>query len=88
MQQRFLFYQNYLQCQRKGQHITKGKITIGFDHRKGYNKIIKEIYKCNEYTQEARGEISMIKILIKKIKFDTNIQLIKNRNALEQVRLR
>jgi len=32
-----------------------------------------EINKYNEYAQEAGGKISMIKILIKKIKFNINI---------------
>ena len=41
---------------------------------------MREIYKFNESAQEAEGKISMIKMLIKKIKFDINIELIINRN--------
>ena len=34
---------------------------------------MKEICECNEYAEEAGGNILIIKILIKKIKFDVNI---------------
>ena len=34
--------------ERKGRHIEQGEIRIGFDHKKGYKKIIKSILKSNE----------------------------------------
>ena len=57
----------------KGQYITKEKIKIRFDNRKRHDRIMGGIYKYNEYAQGAGGKISMIKMLIKKIKFDINI---------------
>ena len=42
-----------------------------------YKKIINEILKCNEYAKEARSEISMIKRLFDKIKFNVVLQLMR-----------
>ena len=36
--------------EKKGRHIRHGKIEIGFDNKKGYDKIVKQIYKLNTYT--------------------------------------
>jgi len=42
----------------KGRNIEFGEISIGFDYRKGYKKIVNQIKKSNVYAQEAGVEIS------------------------------
>jgi len=48
----------------KGQHIEEGKISIGFDHRQAYKKIVSQIKRNNVYAQESGAEISCIKDLL------------------------
>ena len=46
---------------------------------------MRNILKSNEYAQEAGAEISMIKRLLRKIKFDVNIHLVcGHENEIEQ----
>ena len=33
--------------EKKGRHINQGKVKIDFDNKKGYDKILKKIYKVN-----------------------------------------
>ena len=61
----------------KGRNIEFGEISIGFDYRKGYKKIVNQIKKSNVYTQEAGAEISRIKELLEKIKFDVKLKLVR-----------
>lgn len=58
----------------KGRHTNEGEINIGFDLRKAHKKIIKNIKKSNEYVEESGAEISRIKNLLQKIKFDISRQ--------------
>lgn len=50
----------------KGRHIEFGEISIRFDHRKGFKKIVNQIKKSSVYAQEAGAKISRIKELIEK----------------------
>ena len=59
--------------EKKGRHIQSGGIKIGFDNKKGYRKIVEKITRSNMLAQEAGAEISMIKKLIGKIKFEVEI---------------
>jgi len=61
--------------EKKSRYILNRKIKIGFDNKKGYNKIVNRIYKLNVYVQEAGAEVVMIKKVLKKIKFDIEISL-------------
>ena len=57
--------------------MHQGGIKIGFDYKKGQKKIVSAILKCNECTQEAGGEIAMIKRLLERIKFEVSIILVR-----------
>ena len=61
--------------EKKGRHICHGKIKIGFNNKKGYDKIVKKIYKLNTYAQEAGAKITMIKWVLRKIKFKVEISI-------------
>ena len=62
--------------EKKGKGISRGKIVIGVDYKRAHRKIMKDIKKSNEYVQEARAEIAMIKRLLKKIEFEVEIKLV------------
>ena len=63
--------------ERKGRNINHGKITIGIDYKRVYRKIVTKIKKSSEYAQEAGAEIAEIKRLLKDIKFEVEIKLLK-----------
>ena len=63
--------------ERRGRGIDYGKIEIGIDYRKAHRKIMSAIKKSNEYAKESGAEITRIKRLLKKIKFDVEINLIR-----------
>ena len=63
--------------ERRGRHISNGKITIGFDNKKHHRNIVNEVNKSNVYALEAGAEISEIKRKLRKIKFE--VQIIWNR---------
>ena len=67
--------------EKKGRNIREGKIVIGIDYKRAYRKIEKDIRKSNEYAQESGAEIAMIKRLIKKIKFEVEIKLIRGHES-------
>jgi len=68
---------------KKSKHITQGKIVIGYDHRKSYSKIIKNIKKTSEYVQEAGAKIAMIKRELEKIKFNVESKYIKSHDKIK-----
>jgi len=47
--------------ERKGRGISHGKITIGVDNRKVYQRIVEEIAKPNVYAKDSGAEIAQIK---------------------------
>ena len=59
--------------ERRGRHINDGCITIGFDNKRHYRRIVNDIHKSNEYAMEAGSAIASIKQKIDQIKFDVNI---------------
>ena len=61
--------------EKKGKNIQQGKIKISFDNRKGHDKIVKQIHKCNACAQEARAEVAIIKKLLQKIQFKVKTSL-------------
>ena len=63
--------------ERRGRGIDYGKIEIGIDYRRAHKKIMSAIKKSNEYAKESGAEIARIKRLLKKIKFDIEIKLIR-----------
>ena len=65
----------------KGRQITEGEISIGFDCRKVCKKIVQDIRRTNDHAQESGAEISRIKELIHKIKFDVKIKLVTDQNT-------
>ena len=44
--------------ERKGRHITRGKLLIGFDNRIAYRDIVKKVLKPNSYTKDVGAEIA------------------------------
>ena len=64
----------------KGRHINEGAIRIGFDLRKAHKKIINDIKRSNEYALESGAEISRIKYLLDKIKFEVRIMLVRGKD--------
>ena len=64
----------------KGRHINEGAIRIGFDLRKAHKKIINNIKRSNEYALESGAEISRIKYLLDKIKFEVRIMLVRGKD--------
>ena len=63
--------------ERKGRHIDYGKVQIGFDNRIAYRKIVEQITKASIFAQDAGAEIAQIKALMRKIKFEVEITLVK-----------
>ena len=61
---------------RKGKHINRGKIQIGFDNKKAYKEIITTLRKYTKYAEDAGAEISRIKEIIRELKFDVEIKLV------------
>ena len=61
----------------KGRQIDEGKICIGFDCRKAYKKIMSHLRRTNDYAQESGAEISRIKELLQRIKFEVEIKLVR-----------
>ena len=59
--------------EKKGQHISKGNMKIGFNRKKGHKKIVKSMLKYNEHAKEAGREIAMTKKLLCKIKFNVTL---------------
>ena len=68
--------------ERRGRNIENGKIVIGLDNRKVYQKLIDKIRKACYHTQDARVEIAQMKRLIKKIKFKLEFKLVKGHRSL------
>ena len=63
--------------EKKGRHINHGEINIGFDCKKEQRKVTTSMLKSNECSKEAGGEIAMIQKLMRNIKFNVNIKLVK-----------
>ena len=61
----------------KGRQIEEGELCVGFDHRKACEKIVSQIRRTNDYAQESGSEISRIKELLEKIKFDIKLRLVR-----------
>ena len=61
----------------KGQQIDEGELCIGFNCRKAYAKIMSDLRRTNDCAQESRAEISRIKELIQRIKFEVKIKLVR-----------
>jgi len=61
---------------RKGKHINRGKIEIGFDNKKAYKEIKTTLRKYTKYAQDAGAEITRIKEIMQELKFDVEIKLI------------
>ena len=69
--------------ERKGRGISYGKITIGVDNRKVYQRIVEEIAKPKVYAKDSGAEIAQIKRLLEKIKFEIQIELVKEHKKPE-----
>ena len=69
--------------ERKGRGISHGKIIIGVDNRKVYQRIVEEIAKPNVYAKDSGAEIAQIKRLLEKIKFEIQIELVKGHKKPE-----
>ena len=63
--------------ERRGKHVEHGKIEIGFDNRTQCRNLVAKIKKSNMCAQEAGVEIAMMKHVMKKIKFEAQIKLVK-----------
>ena len=63
--------------ERRGKYIEHSKIKIAFDNRMQYWKLVESEKKSNICAQEAGVEIAMIKQIIKKIKFEIELKLVK-----------
>ena len=61
----------------KGRHIEEGEISIGFDHKIECKKIVSPIRRISICAQELGAEISRIKDLLQKIKFEAKIKFVK-----------
>ena len=61
--------------ERKGRMIDFGIIKILIDNRDVYRKIISNIKKSNYLVQDEEVEISLIRRLLKKIKFKVQFKL-------------
>ena len=63
--------------EKKGRHILSGKMTIGLDNRKVYQAIVKGIVKASLFSQDGEAEIARIRQLIKRIRFEIELKLIR-----------
>ena len=63
--------------ERRGREIDHRKIEIGIDYRRNHKIIMSATKKSKEYAKESGAEIARIKRILKKIKFDVEIKLIK-----------
>ena len=66
--------------ERRGRRIQHRKFKISFDDRRNHRKIVENMHKSNKHVQEAGAEIVKIakmKKIIKKIKFEIVIKLIR-----------
>ena len=61
---------------RKGKHINRGKIEIGFDNKKAYKEIKTTLRKYTKYAQDAGAEITRTKEIIRDLKFDVELKLV------------
>ena len=50
---------------------------VYLNYKKGYKKIVNQVQKSNMHAQEAGAEISMIKTLLRKIKFEVRLKLVR-----------
>ena len=68
--------------ERRGRHIENGKLEIGFYNRRHHRNILEELRKSNAHKLEAGAEIAIIKKLMRKIKFEVVIKLIRGYNKI------
>ena len=66
--------------ERSGRHIRNRKLQIDFDNREQCQNAVERIRKSNACEQEARAEVTMIKRILSKIKFEIEIKLIRGCN--------
>ena len=59
-----LFLELIKVIEKKGRHIERGKLIIGFDYRRSHAKIKKGIKRLNEYAQETGIEVTITKKLL------------------------
>ena len=71
--------------ERKGRHITRGKLLIGFDNHIAYRDIVKKVLKPNSHAKDAGAEIAQIRNLISKISFEIEIKLIKGHQKISSL---
>ena len=62
----------------KGEHVNSGKMLMGRDNKKSYNKIVNKIVKQSLHAQEGGAEIAMIKKKLKTMKFEVEIKYVKS----------
>ena len=68
--------------ERKGRHITSGKIRIGFDNREAHEKIVNKIVKASVFSQDSGAEIARIKETLDTVQFEIEILLQKGHDEV------
>ena len=68
--------------EKRGRHITRGKLLIDFDNYIAYRDIVKMVLTPNSYAKDAGVEIAQIRSLISKISFEIEIKLIKGHQKI------
>ena len=67
---------------KKGQHISHGKIKVAYDNRQLHKKIIHQTCKPSIFIQDSGVEISRIKQIVNNIPFKVKLTLDKGHKAL------
>ena len=63
--------------ERRGLYVTHGKVSVGFNNRIMHRRIISSIAKASMFVQDSGAEIAQTQSLIKKIKFEVELSLVK-----------
>ena len=70
---------------RRARHIENGKITIGFDNRIAHQQMINEVVKPTMFANDAGAEIAQIRDIMKEIKFEVKLQLVRGHTPLNRL---
>ena len=65
---------------KKRSYANHRSAEIGFNNRKAYKRIIKEVTKHSQYAQDARVEIERLEETIEEMPFDAKFKVVTNSN--------